>query len=222
MAATYDLQALAYDYERYQRTIEQIDHEHIHAHNARYTQDHPYHLHVGMTPCPFEGDLGRAQAIFLLANPHYKDGESMPIDHQRIDGWGLWGLSSTTAPSMHGWWRPRLRSLVRDHGDEQEWQRFSHKVASFQAIGWASQNFHECNSLPSKQLLADTLRKLASERPDLLFVVMRQRSYWQQILNSVGAEVITTKNPRCSYLSLGNFHDPEDWKRVVKRVSGGI
>lgn len=65
MAAAYDLHALAYDYEKYQRTIEQIDHEHIHPHNARYGRDHPCHLHVDMTPCPFEGDLEAAQTSHI-------------------------------------------------------------------------------------------------------------------------------------------------------------
>ena len=209
---------LAYNYEAYQEKIATLDSAFIESHNARYPAGHKYHLCTSIRPCPFEGDLQSAKVVLLLANPGYQANESTPLDHQRIEGWGLWGLSSEL-PSMHTWWRPRLRHFVSRQASEEEWRQLSHKVASFQAIAWASENFHECNSLPSKALLAVTLKKLARERPELLFVVMRQKAYWQSVLGDTGAKVILARNPRCSFISEGNIQSPDDWRLIVEALA---
>lgn len=211
--------ALGYEYEKYQRHITSIDIKYLDSHNSRYKSEHPYHLHRGMEPCPFEGDLRKAKVIFLLANPHFQDAVSQPIDHQRIDGWGLWGLSSATSHSMHGWWRPRLQSVMCANATEEQWRQLSYNVASFQAVPWASRNFHECKLLPSKRLLTETLRRLAVERPEILFVVMRQRAYWDDVLRNLNVQIINTKNPRCSYISPGNFNHMSDWRLIVDKIS---
>jgi hypothetical protein len=213
-----EVSALAYNYEAYQAKIADLDRASIDSHNARYPQGHKYYLHTSIHPCPFEGDLQTAKVVFLLANPHYQQNESTPLDHQRIDGWGLWGLSSRL-PSMHSWWRPRLRHFIGNAEVEEEWRLLSHKVASFQAIAWASENFHECNSLPSKHLLALTLARLAQSRSDVLFVVMRQRAYWLNVLKGTGAKVVLAKNPRCSFISRGNLQSPNDWRLIVDALT---
>jgi hypothetical protein len=209
---------LVYNYEAYQSKIAELDMAAIELHNARYPVGHKFHLHTSIHPCPFEGDLQIAKVVNLLANPHYQPTHSTLLDHQRIEGWGLWGLSSQR-PSMQSWWRLRLRNFVSNAADEEEWRLLSHKVASFQAIAWASENFHDCNSLPSKHLLGLTLARLAQSRSDIIFLVMRQRAYWLNILKNTGAKVVLGKNPRCSFISKSNLQEPDEWRLIIDALS---
>lgn len=207
-----ELGSLQYEYEKHQEKICQIDAAYLSEHNKRYSECHNYHLHSEIKPCPFEGDLLQAKVILLLANPHFQKNESTVKDHERLNGWGVWGLSTQTHQSMHGWWRPRLKKFIKNIHDENEWKELSWKIASFQTVAWASVNFHECNQLPSKKLMAETLKNLAKKRNDVVFVVMRNRAYWSKILNEVNVKTIHVKNPRCSFLTPNNMHDLSDWE----------
>lgn len=203
--------SLSYDYEHYQKKIYEIDYKFLAQHNERYNQHHIYHLHSAIKPCPFEGDLVKAKVILLLANPHFQVNESTAEDHDRIADWGIWGLSTQTNHSMHGWWRPRLKLFVNNINDENEWKQLSWKIASFQAVAWASVNFHECNQLPSKKLMAETLRDLARKRSDVVLVVMRNKAYWTNVLHGIDVKTVYIKNPRCSFLTPNNMRDDSDW-----------
>jgi hypothetical protein len=205
-------------YESYQEKICEIDAAYLADHNKRYTEKHNYHLHSEIKPCPFEGDLLKAKVILLLANPHFQKNESTAKDHERLDGWGVWGLSSQSHHSMHGWWRPRLKNFINNIHDEDEWKELSWKVASFQTVAWASVNFHECNQLPSKKLMAETLRNLAKKRNDVVFVVMRNKAYWSKVLCGINVRTIYIKNPRCSFLTPNNMHNPSDWEFLEASV----
>lgn len=181
-----------------------------------------YRPQRNLQPCPFEGDLKNAKVILLLANPGFtptgKPNESNERDHDRngFDDWGLWGLSSKTKCSMHGWWRKRLKSFVRDIDSEEEWRQLSLKIASVQAVPWASEQFHEMNGLPSKAMIANLVKELSNDK---YFIVMRQRSYWSEILmNRSKEQIMFTKNPRCSYLSEGNM-DSADFKKLKSLLS---
>ena len=211
-----------YCYQDFQAKIQCLDLSYLKDHNAIHGEKSPYHLHDEIPPCPFEGNLETAKIILLLANPHYLPGRSTANDHKILDGWGIWGLSSKSSASMHRWWRPRLRRFVKNLDDEGEWQRLSHKFASFQAVAWASERFHSCNSLPSKQLMADALQKLVRERSDVIFVVMRQRAYWSKLLHESGARVIHTKNARCSYLTQNNLLNQDDWAVLTQAVACSV
>lgn len=206
-----EIDSLEYNYEKFQEIICRIDSEFLKTHNQRFNEEHPHHLHSAIKPCPFEGDLQKAKVVLLLANPHYQLNESTKKDHERIDGWGIWGLSDQTHNTMHGWWRPRLKHFIHNFNDEDEWKDLSWKVASFQSVAWASVNFHECNKLPSKKLMADTLRKLAKKRKDIVFVVMRNKAYWVKILDEINIKTIFIKNPRCSFLTRNNMLNTSDW-----------
>jgi hypothetical protein len=200
-----------FSYEQFQEIISEIDSDFLTAHNQRYTKTHPYHLHKSINPCPFEGDLLKAKVVLLLANPHYKINEASENDHKRIEGWGIWGLSTQTHESLYGWWRPRLKQFINNVDDEDEWKDLSWKVASFQSVAWASVNFHECDHLPSKKLMADALQKLATKRTDIIFVVMRNKAYWMKILDGINAKIVFIKNPRCSFLTRKNMLNTSDW-----------
>jgi len=203
-----------FDYLTIQKEIEEMDKVQLEKHNNKFPENHDYHLHTDLKPCPFEGNLEQAKVILLLANPSCSDSPASKNDHNPIEGWGIWGLSSSANESMRGWWRPRLRHFIKDENDEEEWSSLSHKVASFQAIAWASKNFHECNDLPSKQYMAKTLEDVIDKNSDVIFVVVRQRSYWSEILTRKKAYVVFTKNPRCSYISKGNMRNQTDWDRL--------
>ena len=213
-----EMDSFQYDYEKYQEKICGIDSTYISEHNKRYNEHHIYHLHSEIKPCPFEGDLLKAKVILLLANPHFQKGESSAKDHERLDGWGVWGLSAHANQSMYGWWRPRLKNFINNINDEDEWQELSWKVASFQTIAWASVNFHECNQLPSKKLMAETLQYLAKKRNDVVFVVMRNRGYWSKVLNGIDVKTVYIKNPRCSFLTQNNTHNLFDWELLEKSL----
>jgi hypothetical protein len=211
-------QELHFNYRVYQNKIKEIDRVTVDAHNQKYPKSHPYHFCEKMEPCPFEGNLANAKVILLLGNPHYQPTQSSPKDHVPIDGWGVWGFSENTASSMHGWWRPRLRSFVNDYESEEEWKALSHKVASFQTIAWASQRFYDCSQLPSKGLMAQVLRDLIHNRSDVIFVVMRNKKYWEKMFAGTTGKVIYTKNPRCSYLTKNNLTDSSDWHLLIDNL----
>ena len=196
-------------YENAQKEIEKLDKEYIEIHNAKYGVDSPYHLHREMRPGPFEGDLLKARVVLLLGNPHFLPGESTPVDHVPIEDWGLWGLNESCGTSK--WWRPRIRRLLSNSDDNNLWHAMSLKMASFQTVAWASPRFHHCKRLPSKELQKSWLRSLAAERKDTLFVVMRNRAYWDSVLEKTPARRIYTRNPRCSYLTKNNFNTDYDW-----------
>jgi hypothetical protein len=103
---------------------------------------------------------------------------------------------------MHKWWRARLSAFVNHQESEDEWRKLSLKIAAYQAVPWASESFHEMNRLPSKQLSAATLKTLGDGK---IFVVMRQKNYWREILDGVNCKVIYTNNPLSSYLTAGNM-----------------
>ena len=100
--------------------------------------------------------------ILLLANPGFNE-ESTEMDHNRcgFNDWGLWGLCSRTKPTINDWWRKRLNAFVKDINSEYEWRNLSWKVASIQAVPWASEEFHEMNGLPSKKIIEDLVKNLA-------------------------------------------------------------
>jgi hypothetical protein len=201
-------------YQAVQKQIELIDADALATHNQKFPIEHKYHLHADMKPCPYEGNPMKAKVLLLLANPQWTN-ESQPSDHVPIDGWGIWGLSSKSNASMRDWWRPRLRSFVSDYTSESEWQELSTKFSSFQAVAWASNKFHECNSLPSKKLMRDLLSEVIKSRTDLTVVVMRQRTYWNSVLKDSNARILYTKNPICSYLTENNFYNKIDWKNII-------
>lgn len=211
-------EALIFSYREYQNKIEEIDALAVKGHNQKYPKGHPYYFCQRMRPCPFEGDIAKAKVVLLLGNPHYQPTVSSPIDHVPIEGWGIWGFSEKTASSMHGWWRPRLRAFVTNDQNEEEWKALSHKIASFQTVAWASQRFHDANDLPSKGLMAQALTNIVNTRSDVLFVVMRNRKYWETLLSKTAGKVIYTKNPRCSYLTKNNMLKLDDWQLLIKAL----
>ena len=203
---------LNFDYKKYQDEIELIDREFIDKFNPR---NKIYTPQIKLRPCPFEGNLKKAKVILLLANPGFTPlgkNKSSEKDHDRngFDDWGLWGLSARTNPSMHKWWRDRLKSFVKNINSEDEWRQLSWKIASVQAVPWASENFHEMNGLPSKKLIADTVKAISKGK---IFVIMRQRTYWEDVLKGQDCKIIYTKRPISSYLTNGNL-DPVDFKKL--------
>jgi hypothetical protein len=205
-----------FDYKFIQERIKIMDDDHVEKHNAKFPKNHKNHFRTDLKPCPFEGNLEQAKVIFLLANPSCSD-QSTEADHEPINGWGIWGLSSEANESMRGWWRPRIRQFVKDEGNEEEWRSLSQKIASFQAIPWASRNFHECNRLPSKKYILEILEQVIEKNKNAIFVVVRQRAYWLELLEKKGARKVFTKTPRCSYISKGNIETEADWN-LLKSV----
>jgi hypothetical protein len=209
---------LNFDYKKCQLYISQIDKEFLSKFNPK---NQIYKPQTHLEPCPFEGDLKRAKVILLLANPGFtpkgKRNASTSKDHDRsgFNDWGLWGLSSKTSKSMHQWWRARLSAFVNDQESEDEWRKLSLNIAAYQAVPWASESFHEMNRLPSKQLSAATLKTLGDGK---IFVVMRQKKYWREILDGVNCKVIYTNNPLSSYLTAGNM-DINDFELLKSTLS---
>jgi len=215
-----DIKRLDFSYSSYQHKIETMDSDSVLIHNQKFDIKSPYHLRANLRPCPFEGNLKTASVILLLANPH-ADPTTVPSDHRSLDGWGIWGLSGKASKGMQGWWRPRLRQFVLNESYEFEWQSISHKFASFQAVSWASEQFHEVNSLPSKQLMRETLHYIANEYPQKIFVVMRQRKYWNSVLETCNAKhVIYTRSSRCSFVSKGNIDNEANWQLLRNTICG--
>lgn len=205
---------LNFEYEEYQCWIREHDATELAKHNAKRSEISPYFFQEKLSPCPFEGDLLDAKVILLLANPGYDSQVSTPDDHKPIHGgWGLWGLSQDAPEGMHGWWRPRLRAFI-DDDSETSWMELSNKLASVQAVPWASTSFHDANRLPSKKLLAHTVRRLAYMDPAKIFVVVRQRRYWDSVLSESNARVIYTKSPMCSYITEGNIAGDAAWLQL--------
>ena len=204
-----------FDYSAIQKEIEEMDEGQLEKHNIKFPEKHKFHLRKDLHPCPFEGNLEQAKVILLLANPSISDSPESINDHNPIEGWGIWGLSSVANESMRGWWRPRLRQFVKDENDEEEWRSLSHKVASFQAIAWASKNFHECNDLPSKKYMLEIFDRVIEQNKNAIFVVIRQRAYWLDLLQKKKVtKIVLTRNPRCSYISKGNIETEAGWIKL--------
>lgn len=216
---------LAFDYKAYQARIQEIDDGALRKHNERHAQGTPYHFEVGMTPCPFEGNLLEARVILLLANPQFIE-SSTPADHNPdfagYTDWGIWGLSLQSNKSIHEWWRNRLRTLVDDPRDEEQWRELSGRMASLQVIPWASKKFHDANGLPSKMLMAQTVKALVEHDPTKIFIVMRQRRFWEIALHDTPAALLYTKNSRASYVTERNLRGSDAWNNITETVNAGL
>lgn len=180
--------------------IWKLDGAYIGDYNERMRLRSQYRLHTNMGPCPYEGNVDSAPVVLLLANPGY-DATSSEHDHFfRLDGWPLAGLHPDAPVGMRTWWQPRLRHLIEKH----TLQGVSRSVAALQLNPWASERFDPRCRPPSQQLLF-TIAQQALMRGAIV-VRMRCAKIWSTPLQIVGDErVISTKNPRASYLSPGNL-----------------
>ena len=166
-----------------------------------------------MTPCPFEGNLLQAKVILLLANPGI-GADTDPINHNLcVEGWGIPNLSDQ---GKSNWYRPRFKTLINDINNEDEWKLLSNKLAMIQVIPWASESYIDLQ-LPSRFLISKTVNLLSEKNDSALFVVMRRHKYWEQSLENVDpTRIIFNPNPRCSYITKGNFK--VDWQRIKDKL----
>ena len=65
----HDISDLNFHYGKYQAYITAIDLADLRKHNLKYPKGSDFHLHEELTPCPFEGDLLKANIYLLLTNP---------------------------------------------------------------------------------------------------------------------------------------------------------
>ena len=205
--------SLNFEYRKYQALITEIDKDRLIEHNTKYTIDSKYHLHTKMTPCPFEGNLLQAKVILLLANSGI-GADTDPVNHTlSVDGWGIPNLSNQ---GKSNWYRPRFKTLINDINNEDEWKLLSNKLAMIQVIPWASESYIDLQ-LPSRLLMSETVKLLSKKNDSAIFVVMRRRKDWEQSLENVDpARIIFNPNPRCSYITKGNFK--VDWQRIKNKL----
>lgn len=212
---------LNFDYNKYQKHIDDLDAKAVQLHNISHpwgleSKKAKYHLHQNMGSCPFEGNLLTAKVILLLANPgfnKYQDPFPTKEDHKPRDGWGIANLSPK---GESNWYRPRFRTLL-DHEGEEEWQSLSNKMAMVQAIPWASEKFKDLKSLPSRNLMSETIKAVGEKNREALFVIMRRRKFWEEALKGVDqTRIIVNPHPICSYITKGNFGD--DWDKIKKKL----
>ena len=215
--------SLNFEYRKYQALIAKIDKDRLIEHNTKYTIDSKYHLYTKMTPCPFEGNLLQAKVILLLANPGIGAKNAVgspdsldtdPINHNLcVEGWGIPNLSDQ---GKSNWYRPRFKTLINDINNEDEWKLLSNKLAMIQVIPWASESYIDLQ-LPSRFLISKTVNLLSEKNDSALFVVMRRHKYWEQSLENVDpTRIIFNPNPRCSYITKGNFK--VDWQRIKDKL----
>jgi len=209
------------DYNKYQKHIDDLDAKAVQLHNISHpwspeSKKAKYHLHQNMGSCPFEGNLLTAKVILLLANPgfnKYQDPFPTKEDHKPRDGWGIANLSPK---GESNWYRPRFRTLL-DHEGEEEWQSLSNKMAMVQAIPWASEKFKDLKSLPSRNLMSETIKAVGEKNREALFVIMRRHKFWGEALKGVDqTRVVVNPHPICSYITKGNFGD--DWDKIKRKL----
>jgi len=212
---------LNFDYNKYQKHIDDLDAKAVQLHNISHpwgleSKKAKYHLHQNMGSCPFEGNLLTAKVILLLANPgfnKYQDPFPTKEDHKPRDGWGIANLSPK---GESNWYRPRFRTLL-DHEGEEEWQSLSNKMAMVQAIPWASEKFKDLKSLPSRNLMSETIKAVGEKNREALFVIMRRHKFWVEALKGVDqTRVVVNPHPICSYITKGNFGD--DWDKIKRKL----
>ena len=215
------LNILNFDYLKYQEYIKKLDGEilSIESHNNKWdlpSGKSKYHFHLSMGPCPFEGNLLSAKIILLLANPGFNRKQNPPPseqDHKPRDGWGIANLSPE---GLSNWYRPRFKTLINQQSEE-DWQRLSNKMAMIQVIPWASESYIDLK-LPSRLLMSETVKLISEKNQGAIFIVMRRRKDWEKSLENIDpARVIFNPNPRCSFITRGNFKD--DWQRIKDKLN---
>ena len=205
----YDLSKLGFGYSRYQKCITFLDKAALSKHNEKYPKGSKKYLHEDLTPCPFEGNLLKAKIYLLLTNPGVSENSTQLTHNLSVKGWGIANLS---LKSKSTWYRPRFSRLLDDPDDESEWMRISNKIAMIQAIPWASKNDPGIE-LPSSNLMIDTVSELAKIRNNAIFIVMRRKKFWMHELQKIdSSRVIVSRNPRCTYITEGNFGPV--WKKI--------
>lgn len=210
----HDISDLNFHYGKYQAYITAIDLADLRKHNLKYPKGSDFHLHEELTPCPFEGDLLKANIYLLLTNPGISSTSTPTTHNLYVEGWGLANLSKK---STSQWYRPRFKTLIENPEDENEWRFISNKFAMIQAIPWASKNA-KAIKLPSYSLMIDTVRELARINQISLFIVMRNKKFWMPALQDIDkSRIIINPNPRNTYITRGNFK--KDWNKIKLAVT---
>lgn len=216
-----EIKSLNFNYQSYQEEIHELDKLWFEKNNCN--PNSPYWLNHELGPCPFEGNLLEAKVILLLANPHLTQ-NSLFLDHNPTDmeGWGLWGLDDGKGYSVTSWWRPRLKSFIKDQNKNDLWKQLSLKVASIQLIPWASRNFPPYK-LPSIELMIDTVKLLAEYDKNKVFIVCRQRNIWDKALTGASNTKYFLRNARCSYITRNNLNNHKnvncsdyEWEQIME------
>ena len=178
----------------------------IHEYNLRAREN--YQIRDVLGPSAFEGDVDNARVVLLFANPGF-DETSTPDDHGFArPGWPLAGLHPEAPNGLRNWWTIRLRGLIELCGAQQVSQR----LACLQITPWASRNFDESLSLPSRSEILSAANRIA-ERGAVL-IIMRAERLWLEA-RSVASSLsrYRVRSWRCSYLSEGNLGTTA-WIRV--------
>lgn len=201
------------DYATLRTQISQADHEAVPSYNKRRHVDH--HLDADLGPCPYEGDIEAAPIVLLLANPCSND--VGPNGHDPDPSirakWPLWGLNPGGNEVLHRWWLRRLGALIA----LTDLTTVSRQVVATQLTPWASRKFDPDCTLPSRRLMLQVAES-AVDRGALL-VVMRSARLWNESPKIAGyGNKVLARNPRCSYVSRGNFQ-PQDWRKIETAIT---
>jgi len=189
--------------------IRRIDLSEIERYNLRARAE--YRLHVELGPCPYEGDIASAPIVLLLANPGF-DKTSTLQDHTfEHNGWPFAGLHPDAPKGVRDWLEKRLLGLIKEFGA----QHVSQSIAALQITPWASKKFDSDLRLPSREQML----KLAEDATarGALIIVMRAEKLWDQDERVAHGRWLKTKNPRCSYVSMGNLGE-DGWRSVLKTM----
>ena len=171
-----------------------------------------YQLQVEMGPCPYEGNIDTAPVVLLLANPGY-DASSKPDDHQfKIEGWPLAGLHPDAPIGMSGWWRPRLRSLCDEYGE----QFISCNVAALQVNPWASTKYDEDLRLPSRAEMLGRA-EAAANRGAALIMIRASKAWLESDVLLKYKHLYRTNSALSSYVTQGNL-SPEAWAYINEKL----
>ncbi|WP_321940195.1 hypothetical protein [Paraburkholderia sp. J8-2] len=155
------------------RLYENLDRAAVESYNARIAGSKSaaaYRLHDELGPHPYDGDIENAKVILLLANPGYGKISTLDDHRYRVEGWPMSSLHPGASKGMYDWVLPKVGDLVKRFGP----QHIARYVAMAQIHPWASENFDERFSPPSKAVIAKLVKE-AHQRGGQTVCILGQR-----------------------------------------------
>lgn len=185
---------------------------------------HEYFVHLEIVPEPYIGSPD-APIWLLNLNPgfhsddlrHPESVKEAQLRNLELRSGYFWFLDESF-PETPGtnWWKKRLRALCEDCGTDA----VSKNIFCVEYFPYHSKKFKRIpkriskGPLQSQEYTADLVRAGIQEKK--YFIRLRGKTLWSELVPTLACEA--TKNPRCAYISPGNFENYADLcERIMDR-----
>jgi len=178
-------------------------------------------LQLDYLPQPYMGNPKLAKIFLLNGNPNAPDGKNDQKFSQKkfnekyreiilnslenkVKDYPLYALNPAFEKySIYKWWYPRLKALI----NESNIETVSRDLFVAEYFPYFSERFRDANGiyLESQQYIFNLIKEAMDAGKTI--IIMRAKNKWYDLVKDLKkySHVMKLKNPRCTYISLGNM-----------------